>query len=726
VKRNRVVLIGTVSLALVVGGPSVVSGLSGIHAANAPATVPAAAGNTPANVILLVGDGMGVQEITAARYYQGVQNPLNVDRLPYTGFDTTYSVKKGAGPTYLPDYTPDSASAGTMIATGHKTNDGRISQGPSSSSTVPGQNYSSLVDSAQAQGKRVGVVTTVPLTDATPATMLASMSKRQCEGPADMTDCPAETKAAGGLGSIAEQAVDQRADVLLGGGRSSLQQTISGGPTAGKTPLQTAQEAGYRYVTTSSALKALTGADPVLGLFSSGSLPFEWSGPAATTGAGNAAVKCTEGQRPSSVPSLGEMTSKSLELLHGSAGFFLMVEGGAIDDAVHAANACGAIGETVAFDTAVGVAMDYQAQHPDTLVVVTADHSHAMQIINDDWSGSSYPTGYSANLTTKDNSPLKLTFGTAGFGGDGQPPLATPPSQQHTGGTVPVWAAGPGASSVMGTNDHTELFTLLGGTAAPVTPPTVAPSVTLGTVTNSSVALSWTAVPTATSYEITRDGNPAGTATGTSFTDSGRSPSTTYRYQVTASNSAGAGPASTEVTARTLAGTITAYSVSGDTWRYNDSGADLGTAWRAAGYDESSWKSGPTQAGYGDGDERTVLTWGSNPNAKPITSYARRTFDAGATIGDVKNLALRLLIDDAAVVYLNGTEIQRFNLPTGTITSTTRATTYIVGDGESLWRTYTLPVGALRAGVNQLAVEIHQDAPSSSDTSFDLELRPVR
>ena len=74
----------------------------------------------PKNVIFLLGDGMGTQEITAARYYQGVNNPLNVDRMPLTGFDTTWSVKPAAAPPYLPDYAPDSASTGTMWATGHE------------------------------------------------------------------------------------------------------------------------------------------------------------------------------------------------------------------------------------------------------------------------------------------------------------------------------------------------------------------------------------------------------------------------------------------------------------------------------------------------------------------------------------------------------------------------------------------------------------------------------
>src|SRR5262249_3770506 len=110
----------------------------------------------PKNVIFLLGDGMGTQEITAARYYQGVNNKLNVDRMPFTGFDTTWSVKPGAGPTYLPDYDPDSASTGTAWATGQKTIDERISQGPSSAENVPGVNLKTVLEIAQERGMKVG------------------------------------------------------------------------------------------------------------------------------------------------------------------------------------------------------------------------------------------------------------------------------------------------------------------------------------------------------------------------------------------------------------------------------------------------------------------------------------------------------------------------------------------------------------------------------------------
>jgi alkaline phosphatase len=103
--------------------------------------------------------------------------------------------------------------------------------------------------------------------------------------------------------------------------------------------------------------------------------------------------------------------------------------------------------------------LQYQKEHPDTLIVVTADHSHTSQIVGEDTSGTGSPTGYSDNLTTKDGQTLRITYGTAG----GISPPGVPPSKQHTGAVVPVWAAGPGAGQILGTTDHTDSFSLLKG-----------------------------------------------------------------------------------------------------------------------------------------------------------------------------------------------------------------------------------------------------------------------
>jgi hypothetical protein len=113
------------------------------------------------------------------------------------------------------------------------------------------------------------------------------------------------------------------------------------------------------------------------------------------------------------------MTKKAISLLQNDKdGFFLQVEGASIDKQDHAANACGQIGETVAFDDAIGVALEYQRWHPDTLIVVTADHAHTSQIVGEDTTRLGNPTGYSSNLITKDGRRC---------GSRTAPPAATPP-----------------------------------------------------------------------------------------------------------------------------------------------------------------------------------------------------------------------------------------------------------------------------------------------------------
>ena len=228
---------------------------------------------------------------------------------------------------------------------------------------------------------------------------------------------------------------------------------------------ESAQAKGFQYVTDAAGLAGVKDTrKPVLGLFNSGNMSLEWSGPASSLSKGNAPAPCAENQRPANEPSLADMTSKAINLLQDNnrRGFFLQVEGASIDKQDHATNACGQIGETVAFDRAIGVALDYQRSHPETLIVVTADHGHTSQIVSEDASGSGLPTGFSTNVVTKDGQTLTLTYGTSGFGGDGKAPVAAAPSQ-HTGTVVPVWGNGPGSLAILGTNDHTDLFHVLGG-----------------------------------------------------------------------------------------------------------------------------------------------------------------------------------------------------------------------------------------------------------------------
>ena len=159
----------------------------------------------------------------------------------------------------------------------------------------------------------------------------------------------------------------------------------------------------------------------------------------------------------------------------------------------------------------------------------------------------------------------------------------------------------------------------------------------------------------------------------------------------------------------------------GSSWRYLDDGSNQGTAWRAVAYNDSGWSVGNAQLGYGDGDEATVVGYGGNASAKYITTYFRRSFSV-ADPGAAGSVTLRMLVDDGAVVYLNGSEVFRTNLPSGTIGHTTLASTAVFGADELGYVSATLSSALLVAGVNVVAVEVHQAEPTSSDLSFDLEL----
>jgi len=422
----------------------------------------------PKNVIMFLGDGMGDSEITAARYYYaGAGGHLRMDAFPFTGEQTTWSVKPGAGPTYLPDYVPDSAATGTAWSTGRKTIDERISQGPSTAVNVPGDNkaYTTSLELAQKRGLATGNVSTAEITDATPAVLASHISQRGCQGPNDTrTTCPLETKAAGGLGSIAEQEVDHRIDVILGGGKGRFDQTLDGSTT---TVTQYAQaQKGYRFVGNAADLAGVNDLkQPVLGLFTPGNMSLEWNGPDAqiqqADGGYGAPVTCEQNKRPATEPALADMTTKAIDLLSRkphSNGFYLQVEGASIDKRDHAANPCQQIGETIAFDKAIGAALEWQRSHPDTLILVTADHGHTSQIVAEDSNGTSGPTGYAEDLLTKDGQKLRISYGTAG---GLTRPAASTLSQQHTGTEVRIGAIGPQAARVNGVIDETDINGIL-------------------------------------------------------------------------------------------------------------------------------------------------------------------------------------------------------------------------------------------------------------------------
>jgi len=402
------------------------------------------------NVILLIGDGMGDSEITIARNYTvGAAGKLALDELPLTGQMTTYSVT----PDGKPDYDPESASTGTAWATGNKTVDGRISTSPTD------QDMTTILELAKQKGFRTGDITTAELTDATPAVLLSHVVARGCQGPANMAACPQDKKSAAGPGSIAEQAIQHQVDVLMGGGKARFDQVIPAGegPFAGQTVTQQAQSAGYSLVTDKAGLLAAQPGTKLLGLFTPVNMSLDWGGLAATnppSGPG----RCTTGLQSATEPTLADMTTKALGLLDAKVkgpgadqpGFFLQVEGASIDKRDHAAQPCEQIGETVDFDAAVRVALDFAKKNKNTLVIVTADHAQTSQIVE----ATATPAGASSILTTNEGSPMMVTYGTTA----GDPRVV---SQEHTGTQLRVAAQGPQAANVVGLIDQTELFRIM-------------------------------------------------------------------------------------------------------------------------------------------------------------------------------------------------------------------------------------------------------------------------
>ncbi|WOX38073.1 alkaline phosphatase [Serratia marcescens] len=399
---------------------------------------------TAKNVILLIGDGMGDSEITAARNYaEGAGGYFKgIDALPLTGQYTHYSLDKK---THKPDYVTDSAASATAWATGVKTYNGALGV------DVNGKDQPTLLEIAKAAGKATGNVSTAELQDATPAALVSHVTSRKCYGPEETSEkCAANALENGGRGSITEQLLKTRADVTLGGGAKSFNQLAKSGEWQGKSLKDQAAAQGYQWVSNADELQAVTLANqqkPLLGLFADGNMPVRWLGPKASYH-GNLdkpAVTCENNPaRTAATPTLAAMTEKAIALLKDNPnGFFLQVEGASIDKQDHAANPCGQIGETVDLDEAVQKALAFARADGNTLVIVTADHAHASQIVAAD----AKAPGLTQMLTTKDGAPMTLSYGNS-----------EEESQGHTGTQLRVAAYGPHAANVVGLTDQTDLF----------------------------------------------------------------------------------------------------------------------------------------------------------------------------------------------------------------------------------------------------------------------------
>lgn len=405
------------------------------------------------NVILFIGDGMGDSEITMARNYAAGAGGFlkGIDSLPVTGQMTHYSLIQypADGKRGEPDYVTDSAASGTAWATGTKTYNGAIGV------DLDAKPHPTLIELAKAAGIATGDVSTAEIEDATPAVLVAHVPLRSCMGPqATSESCPQQAVENGGAGSIAEQLITTRPDVTLGGGADSFAETAAGGQWQGRTILEQAKARGFQVVTDTAGLAAVTAADqdkPLLGLFAWGDMPVRWTGPRASYH-GNLKlppVTCTPNPaRPADQPTLAALTTKAIELLSAhSQGFFLQVEGASIDKESHAANPCGEIGETVDLDEAVQAALEFAKQDGHTLVILTADHGHAVQIVYPDATAP----GLTEALVTKDGATMSVSYGNS-----------EESSMGHTGTQVRVAAYGPHAFDVAGLIDQTDLFYIIG------------------------------------------------------------------------------------------------------------------------------------------------------------------------------------------------------------------------------------------------------------------------
>ena len=337
------------------------------------------------NVILFVGDGMGVSTVTAARILDGQQRGVDGEwnRLSFEKFsDLALSVTASAN-----QQTSDSAPTATAMVAGIKTNDGAISVDQSitrkefCAEATRAKSVRTIMERAEERGMSTGVVSTARITHATPAVNYAHISNRDWEANNTIdSDLGATVLPAGctKVKDIAAQLVDFKVgnglEVALGGGRPYFEPNTKADPeyptrmgrrTDGRDlTAEWAAKPGAAYVWNKAQFDAV---DPrrtkrLLGLFEPSHVKYEADRANDTAGE----------------PSVAEMTRKAIEMLQKNPnGFYLMVEGGRIDHAHHAGNAYRALTDTIALAEAVKVARE-MTDDEDTLIIVTADHSHTL------------------------------------------------------------------------------------------------------------------------------------------------------------------------------------------------------------------------------------------------------------------------------------------------------------------------------------------------------------
>ena len=435
------------------------------------------------NIIFFLGDGMGPTTVTASRIYKyGEDGSLNMDKLERTARIKTYSNDA---------QTTDSAPSMAAYMTGVKMNNEVISMSADTIATSPTKDANgnlginncaatgngvaaiTILELAKAKGKAIGSITTTELTHATPAATFSHICNRNAQYAIATQLVPA------GVGYNA--ALGDGVDVLMGGGRNHFTpfdaSTNKAGRADARNLLNEMAAKGYTVAATKAEMSAASNDKKFIGLYSSKShLEYELDR--------TATPPLNEG---ATQPSLAEMTTKAMDILSKNAnGYFLMVEGGRIDHALHGTNAKRALTDTIAFDDAIKAALD-KAKLTDptlanTLIVVTADHDHTLAFNGYGKRGNpilDINRNYKDGTATKDadgNTYTTLAFGN----GPNRPNLRTTldsaavladnyqqetgvrlSSETHGGGDVKLFATGAGAKIYKGTLDNTKVFALL-------------------------------------------------------------------------------------------------------------------------------------------------------------------------------------------------------------------------------------------------------------------------
>ena len=423
----------------------------------------------PKNVILLIGDGMGEAEISLARNYEfDGGDGLFLDTMNFKGSAVVNALLDSDLSKLA--FVGDSASGGTVLATGQRTAVRRVS-----TTAKFGLPIKTIAETAKEIGLSVGIVTTAEITDATPASFGAHTNNRYCLKAGDDA-CKGDTP-------IFEQYFDTNYDVFLGGGIRHLSGNYGDG-----TIEDAIKDNGYSLITDrdqlSGTILSMEDKDAkIWGLFAEKHMPREWQGYQGKYAEKLAvdennmviypsAQSCEANPAFAGMPTLQTMAERALnELDAKEKGFFLMIEGASIDKSSHDADPCGVIGEVLGFDRTVEMAVNYAKNHENTIVIVTADHGGATQNIHHPYYESykrvsQNVPGLLKLLITKGGNEIAAYYGgnninTQTVTNDLTDQLAPGAmiDQPHSGINVPVYAYGlEDDNALNGTIKQTEIF----------------------------------------------------------------------------------------------------------------------------------------------------------------------------------------------------------------------------------------------------------------------------